>query len=296
MDPFIILIIIFSIIIVAIPVTYYVHWTRTYKKIRNSIEEEYEISIPQYVRVDKRNENHEDENYYVLGFPSYKSNGEIDWKESTIYVGEYMLSSTHPDTILNLVDDLRYVTNIKPCNEEKRKAQQAYEEKISKNRIDSIDDIVAMYEKDDAGFDTFLAEIFSQNGYTTKTVKRAKANGFAFTMEKDRLNIIVGSKCAAPSSLITPLMLQKLVNANGIVCANTLLFVTTGNFTSECIYYARSRNIALINGNTLFSMIKNTDKKILKEKISKEEYLPLEVSDLKKYMPEEIFEEYFTTQ
>ena len=105
--------------------------------------------------------------------------------------------------------------------------------------------------------------------------------------------MIVECKCYSINHKVGRPSIQKLVGANNIVSADRMVFVTTSDFSSAAIDYAKETGVELINGHKLMDLL---DKQgfIMKEKVEIDVMeCQLEVSDLYPYVPDDIFEKFF---
>lgn len=72
-----------------------------------------------------------------------------------------------------------------------------------------------------------------------------------------------------------------------------MIFITTSDFSSAAVSYAKETDVKLINGHDLMNLLNNQGF-LKKEKIEIDVMeCQLEVSDLYPYVPDDIYEDFF---
>lgn len=278
---------------------------QTYR--RTQFCNEYNIdSIPAKIIVKKRNSKSE-MNYYHLSYPYWeyskkdgtadlrRQDNEIIWQKSRLTVHEYELISIYPEDIISVVHKLRKIgITIELCAEERKKAKNIKHLKEILQQCNDIDYIISTYSQEPAGFELFCANLFEHMGYKAEVTPPTNDGGYDILLKGEKRKAIVECKCYSLDHKVGRPMVQKLVGANSVVCADHMIFVTTSEFSLPASQYARDLNIELIDGKALLNLIKlylypNSNKEI--EVTEKE--CRLTVTDLADYIPSDIYRKFY---
>lgn len=272
---------------------------------RTNFSRQYKITqIPKSVKVQKY--NNAKTYYFELNYPFWAvskedstadkrySNNKIIWKKSFLYVDKNKLSSDYPDDILKVVHLLREVNvHIEPNDLEKAKIARLKEEKEIFLRSAKIQEIVNFFSEKPTDFEKFCANLFRKMGYTAELTPPTNDGGYDILLTKENQKTIVECKCYQPKYNIGRPAIQKLVGANQITAADKMIFITTSDFSSGALTYAKKTGVDLINGLKLVELLKAQgfyqESKI---SIAPKEW-QLQVRDLRPYIPKDIYEEYF---
>ena len=245
-------------------------------------------------------------NHFFLGFPEWAvankdgtgdkriRNNRIIWNNSVLYIDEYVVETRRPDDMLDLVYDLRYKNAYIPmCLEEERKYNWLLAEKHFFNASQDIDGIIRYYETIPTEFEKLCAMLFGQLGFYAEVTQATNDGGYDIRIEKDGLVNLVECKCYAQSHKIGRPAIQKLVGANAVELANGLVFITTSDFTPRAKEYAKECGVQLVNGEGLLELLKDSGIFSQQEVIVFPEEWYLLGEDIKQYMAQDIYYDYF---
>lgn len=242
-------------------------------------------------------------NWFTLQYPSWlyskqdgcrdarRSGNRILWKNSLITIGNYNLVSKYPFDIVKTVQKLRLAGNtIDLCDEEIAIYQDLLQRR---NRVIELNNALSIYEQfqnDPVQFEYFCARLFESQGYRCQVTPPINDGGYDIAFSKGLEKGIIECKCFKPGNNVSRPAVQKLVGAN-MNDVDRLIFITTSSFTGAAIEYAAQKNVELIDGKKLLTMISHNSCHDSR-KISPSEY-HLQVSDLKRYVPFDIYNAYF---
>lgn len=281
------------------------------KKIINSISrkkfsEHYGVgSLPVSIKI-RKNQNQNEKNYFILNFPSWnvsKKDGTADkrikdnpiiWKQSALFIDNYCVISTKPYDLIEVVKRLRLQgIKIELCDEEKKKCEELLESKNKFILNNDINGIINFYSEKPSDFENLCAKMFERMGYTAKVTPPTNDGGYDILLTKGEDKVIVECKCYSIKNKVGRPIIQKLVGANTVVMANKMIFITTSDFSVEAVSYADEAGVELVNGEALMKLLhehKFFDRE--KTKINEADCY-LEITDLRRYVPEDIYLEYF---
>lgn len=274
--------------------------------VKDNFLDQYGIQeLPWSIKVRKKRKKAE-KNYYYLEYPCWtvsKKDGTADrrvkknsiiWGKSCLYVDNYLVFSKRPYDLIDTVKKLRLESiDIELCKEENKKRENILKKKEAFAHNTGIQNIVDYYSEKPTNFEVLCSEIFESQGYTTKLTPPTNDGGYDILLNKEKERVIVECKCYSINHKVGRPSIQKLVGANNIVSADRMVFVTTSDFSSAAIDYAKETGVELINGHKLMDLL---DKQgfIMKEKVEIDVMeCQLEVSDLYPYVPDDIFEKFF---
>ena len=273
--------------------------------LRKCFAEEYHISeLPEYAELVK-NESGYDKSY-TLAYPRWsfsnkdgtadnrRGRNEIIWRPSHLYLGSYLISTSRPDDMIDLVDMLRSSGSIiDPCNEEIYKYKTLLKRRELLNSNMTVKKIVSHYQDNPTGFEELCARMFKNLGYTTRVTPPTNDGGYDIWMKNEKGDYLVECKCYSISHKIGRPALQKLVGANVVENARKMLFITTSDFTPGALEYARECGVITINCNGLMRLLRQSGL-IADEDVSLTyKDWKLDVDDLEPHIPKDIYSYYF---
>lgn len=272
--------------------------------LRTEFCEEYGITeLPASVRI-YRQEQPADRNMYVLQYPFWlyrrqdgcrdarRSGNRIIWNDSSIFMKEFLLCSRYPFDIVRVVQNLRLAGNTIDLSDEEKVLRKELIQTRSKDRhLTSANEIYERYKDHPVQFEYFCARLFESKGYRCEVTSATNDGGYDISFKTGQETGIIECKCFKPGSSVSRPMIQKLVGAN-LSNADHLIFITTSTYTGAAMEYAALKDVELIDGKKLGTMIQPNSDQADSASISPSEY-HLQVSDLKRYVPSDIFDSYF---
>lgn len=294
-------------IVVCVDILIYLIWVFYIFLTKSKFSKKYGIDrLPQSIRIRKAKDNRSQRNHFVLKYPYWrisKQDGTADlrvkdnhviWRKSKLYIDSLMLVSTKPYDILQVVKELRSQGNrIDLCKEEKLKYDKIYKRKEAFSNNGSIQGIIDYYEEKPTNFEKLCAEIFNRMGYDSKVTSQTNDGGYDILLSKNNWSYIVECKCYSLRNKVGRPAIQKLVGANNVLSADGMIFITTSDFTENAITYAGETGVELINGYDLLCLL---DEYAFLEKSEIEVDMlecQLRVSDMRPYVPADIYKRYF---
>lgn len=274
--------------------------------IRKSFEKKYNIKIPFWQLKIRPKKKSVVQNHYELSYPYWyfsKKDGTADlrhtqnsicWQDSVLLVENYSVSSKRPYYILAIVKKLRDKgIYISPCREELQKYDFLKAQRQLYANSHSIQDIINHYSVMPTEFETFCAELFCKMGYTATVTPPTNDGGYDIWLEQSGNSAIVECKCYNSTHTVGRPLIQKLVGANSVLSANRMIFVTTSDFSSGAVEYAKETGVELINGVSLLVLLKHYGLVSSKSSVIYPSEWQLQIEDLKPYVPSDIYMEYF---
>lgn len=271
---------------------------------RRNFSKRYKIKkLPKSVKVKRKRKK--GNNYFILKFPYWfyskkdgtadlrKKDNKIIWNHSTLHINNFLVDSLNPYDLLYVVKQLRLQgVEIDLCEEEKRKYIELKKKNSVFHKNMDIQKMIDNYEEKPTDFEKFCAVLFDKMGYHTRVTPPSNDGGYDIVLLRNNEKTIVECKCYSLKNKIGRPALQKLVGANNIALADKMIFITTSSFSSYAVSYAREVGMELIDGCKLMQFLKEY---LFLEETSEininESYL--EISDMRSYVPKDIFEEYF---
>ena len=246
------------------------------------------------------------QNTYTLDYPYWAfskkdgtadlrhKNNSICWKNCFLYIDNFLVISNRPYQIIRLVETLRnqgaYIT---PCQEESQKIDALTKQYNAFSTNSSLRDIVDFYSDNPTRFEALCADLFQKMGYSAQVTPPTNDGGYDIVLTKDSSKTIVECKCYSVGHHIGRPTIQKLVGANSIAHADHMLFVTTSNYSSGAIEYAASSGVSLINGSELLKLLSTYGFLHKNDVTIAPSEWQLTVSDLKPYVPTDIYSRFF---
>lgn len=209
-------------------------------------------------------------NCYVLGYPYWrvpKKDGSADlrvrnngivWPGCQLYFESYTISMARPTEMTSLVQELRRNGfYIEMCQEEQQKFARMMLKKQVQMSMRSIENVISYYASTPTNFEKLCAEIFRMHGYEVYVTPPTNDGGYDLLLMHEGQRTIVECKCYALEHKIGRPLLQKLVGANSVAMAEHMLFITTSDFSSGAVAYARETGVELMNGEELLHMLED---------------------------------------
>ena len=218
----------------------------------------------------------------------------IIWQNSVLAVDKYLVTSKRPYHILSIVKELRFNgVYIPPCKEEQDQYDRVKTQKLIFANSHSIQDIVKQFSERPTEFETFCAELFQKMGYKATTTPPTNDGGYDIWLERDGKTTIVECKCYSETHSVGRPTIQKLVGANNVKGANTMLFITTSDFSSGAVNYAQEAGVELINGSHLLVLLKQYGMADKEKTIIQQSEWQMTMEDMELYVPADIYAKYF---
>lgn len=244
-------------------------------------------------------------NYYTLAFPHWSvskkdgtadlrvKNNHIVWRYSCLYLKNFCITSKEPYIMVCFVHKLRKSNIDIAKNElEINKYRAISNLRHLNSNIYSIGSIVSHFSSHPTDFEGYCANLFSRMGYNATVTPPTNDGGYDIFLERSGETAVVECKCYSSSNSIGRPALQKLYGANCIAKAKRLIFITTSQFSKNAVEYAEKTGIELIDGQQLISLL--TQYKIINHsEVNIDSHdCELTLSDLKPYIPSDIFKVY----
>ena len=275
------------------------------KTKRNRFSRRYRISkLPKGVKIKKNRRPRG--NRYILNYPFWansKKDGtadlrikdnEIIWDESFLYVDDAVLEFEKPYELLGVVKELRLRgVKIQLSKEEKEKYAKIKRKKDFFAQSSDIQKIIDHYEEHPTDFEKLCALLFQKMGYRTQVTAKSNDGGYDIILRSGQSKAIVECKCYSLGNKIGRPAIQKLVGANNIAMADGMVFITTSEFSSYAVSYAKEVGVELIDGHKLLRLFNEYLFLGEQEQGVYLEECYLDVSDMRPYVPEDIYEDYF---
>lgn len=272
---------------------------------RNRFSRKYQIhKLPKGVKVKKS--RRPKRNRYILNYPFWansKKDGtadlrirdnEIIWDKSFLFVDGAVLEFEKPYELLGVVKELRQKgVDIQLSKEEKEKYARLKRKKDFFAQSSDIQKIIDNYEEHPTDFEKLCALLFQKMGYHTQVTAKTNDGGYDIILWKNHSKAIVECKCYSAGNKIGRPAIQKLVGANNTALADGMVFITTSEFSSYAVSYAKEAGVELVDGRRLLQLLKEY---VFAGEQGQGVYLEdcyLEVSDMRPYVPEDIYEDYF---
>ncbi|MEF2575720.1 MAG: restriction endonuclease [Eisenbergiella sp.] len=246
------------------------------------------------------------DNYYIIKYPRWKKHkkdgtadlrvksNSIIWKKSELYFEKYKIISKRPYDIVYIVKELRSKgESIELCKEEKQKRERLLKNHQIFSESQNLNGIVDYYSSEPTRFEYMCAKLFECMGYHASVTPATNDGGYDIFLENEEETGIVECKCYMEGNNIGRPALQKLVGANSIQRADKMFFITTSEFSSVAKEYARSTGIVLIDGRRLLDLMAENGLFSQQEKELEDGEYQLEISDMKEYVPADIYKKYF---
>ena len=275
------------------------------KTKRNRFSRRYRISkLPKGVKIKKNRRPRG--NRYILNYPFWansKKDGtadlrikdnEIIWDESFLYVDDAVLEFEKPYELLGVVKELRLRgVKIQLSKEEKEKYAKIKRKKDFFAQSSDIQKIIDHYEEHPTDFEKLCALLFQKMGYRTQVTAKSNDGGYEIILRSGQSKAIVECKCYSLGNKIGRPAIQKLVGANNIAMADGMVFITTSEFSSYAVSYAKEVGVERIDGHKLLRLFNEYLFLGEQEQGVYLEECYLDMSDMRPYVPEDIYEDYF---
>lgn len=262
--------------------------------------------LPRSIKIKRLKNGEKQRNHFVLKYPYWENskkdgtadrrikNNVIIWRNSKLYIDMLMLTSLDPCDILYVVRELRSTgIDIDLCKEERSKYNKIYKRKEAFTHNGSIQDIINYYEEKPTDFERLCAELFNRMGYESKVTPKTNDGGYDILLSQNSQRTIVECKCYSMKYKIGRPAVQKLVGANSTILADRMIFITTSNFSENAVIYANETDVELINGCKLLELLTKYDFLEQQEIEVDMSECQLEVSDMRSYIPKDIYRRYF---
>lgn len=123
----------------------------------------------------------------------------------------------------------------------------------------SASELYRRFKDDPTAFEQWCAELMGLYGHRTEVTPPTNDGGLDVRMFKGRSKAIAECKCYRPYASpkvqkVGRELVQKLVGANAVEQADSLVFMTTSTYTSTATRYAEEQNILLLSGDDLVRM------------------------------------------
>ncbi len=274
---------------------------------RKCFEKEYGIKeLPKSIKVQSRKDSSKNRNYYIFSYPYWYNskkdgtadlrikNNRIIWPKNFLYIKDKQLISNRPYDLLDIIRQLRlHNIPIDLSHEEQKKYQYIYERKRMLSQKQNIELIIQYYSVKPTEFEKLCADLFISMGYKVKLTPPTNDGGYDIILSDNGKVSIVECKCYALNHKIGRPAIQKLVGANYIVQANEMIFITTSDFTTAAITYAKEANVKLIDGVLLINLLNQyvfNNKEEVKVSINEWQF---NLYDMRQFVPEDIYNSYF---
>lgn len=275
------------------------------KTKRNRFSRRYRIrKLPKGVKIKKSRRPRR--NRYILNYPFWansKKDGtadlrirdnEIIWDKSFLFVDGAVLEFEKPYELLGVVKDLRRQgVEIQLSKEEKEKYARLKRKKDFFAQSLDIQKIIDNYEERPTDFEKLCALLFQRMGYRTLVTAKSNDGGYDIILWKGQSKAIVECKCYSMGNKIGRPAIQKLVGANNTALADGMVFITTSEFSSYAVSYAKEADVELVDGHRLLNLLNEYVFLGEQERGVHMEECYLEVADMRPYVPEDIYEDYF---
>jgi restriction system protein len=171
-------------------------------------------------------------------------------------IGGWRIEGTDPFTFYDMINAIRAAgSTVGYSAEEQAKRLAEAQHMRSHRQIATIDGIIAQFTATPTDFEPFCADLFRGLGYTAQTTPPTRDGGFDIRLRReDGRTAIVECKCFDRHHHVGRPIIQKLIGANTVGHADTMMVVTTSSFSSDAIDFARDSGVELLDGNRLVAL------------------------------------------
>lgn len=156
--------------------------------------------------------------------------------------------------------------------------------------MNSINNLIASFAENPYDFEEFCVKLYQKMGFQAEVTARINDGGYDIILDyPSGEKGIVECKCYSRAHSVGRPLIQKLVGANQVVKAEHMIFITTSNYSSAAIEYAKESCVELVDGNKLLDW---THQYIRPEDIEltvETEEWALKPADIKQYIPSDIY-------
>ncbi|MBQ7093618.1 MAG: restriction endonuclease, partial [Clostridia bacterium] len=128
-----------------------------------------------------------------------------------------------------------------------------YEMEMRKEQ--TIESLINEYHDRPTDFEEYVADLFRFKGFEAKVTPATNDIGKDIVMHKDGKTYVVEVKLYAIHNKINREKIHKLHSAMWDSHADYAIFVTTSDYLSTAVEFAKRNNIILVNGSKLIKMI-----------------------------------------
>ena len=285
-------------------VVYSLYWFVKRFILKKIFKKKYKLRfIPTSVHVYKSKSN---KNYFELHCPFWlysKSNGTKDlrynqnyivWKESFLYFNEYKITTKKTYDMIWLVNQLReqgYDTGL--CDEEKKKLlliEKEKQEVVLQNELHKL--VVTCLNNSDY-FKEIVEGLFAKQEYEIDDVKQDDQRTLEINGKNQNENVYIYCKIYNLKTEIGGDEMKSFIEYAEDICADKIIYLTNTKFSSQAKSLANKTFINLIDGKSFITTLGHLKLiNIPKVCVEDKEY-QLSKDDIKKYIPEDIFEKFF---
>lgn len=241
------------------------------RRIRETFSNAYDIAIPDEIALEYDGNIAEGgNNYLIISFPHWRY-ANLDGTRNHVRVGngiECDVSEFHcngwsaycksPLDMYHFVLDARqHGLPIPLCEEEEDKKSDVKHSYITSLVENKIDAIIDKFSPNPTDFEGYCAKLFENLGYEAEVTPPIADGGYDIKLTaKNGQKALVECKCFAQNHKVGRPLLQKLSGANSTENVDTLIFITTSDYSKPAIVYAQEVGMKLINGTQLLNLRK----------------------------------------
>ena len=248
-------------------------------------------------------------NCFRLSFPHWlyrNKDGSRDLRRSgnsirqgrcVLDVDTYRIACESPIHLVWLVNALRAKgVSIDRCFQEEKKYQLVAERSRLVQEYETIASIREKSRGNERDFEFYCAQLYRAAGWDA-TVTPGSGDGGCDIELRDETGLaaIVECKCWNAEHKVGRPVIQKLFGANATFNAPRMIFVTTSDFSSEAIEYARVTGVELVNGRELLRMAQSAFMASESTRSLSDREWELNRTDLLRYYPPDYPPERFET-
>ena len=239
------------------------------RQLKEEFSRTYDVSIPDNIEVEYQVGSINDD-YLLISFPHWIY-ANLDGTRNHVRVGnriECDLSEFHCNGwnayCKSPVDMYHFVLTLRQnglpiplCEEEAEKKEEVRNSYLSTLVENKIDAIIDKFSPNPTDFEGYCANLFENLGYDAEVTPPIADGGYDIKLTASNgQKALVECKCFAQSHKVGRPLLQKLNGANGTEHVDTLIFITTSDYSKPAIAYAKEVGMKLINGTQLLNLRK----------------------------------------
>lgn len=272
-----------------------------YHHLRKEFMKKYSLDyLPSSIKIHKIKPK--EKNYYTMYFPHWiyankdgsrdkrRKNNTIYYPGCILYVDQFFIMINNPNIMIQLVNILRkHHVQIQKNKYEKKKEENLLKEKERNRKLINVNNLIDRFKDNPYEFESYCAQLYQIMGVDVEQTSNSNDGGYDLILHyQNGEKGLVECKCYNTSKIGRPLI-QKLVGANQIVGAKSLIYITTSDYSVSAREYAEEIGVELINGIELMNLIDRYMRPgQTKVTLNRNEW-SLCKEDLKPYVPEDIY-------
>ena len=187
-----------------------------------------------------------------------RKDNDLIYRKSHLAVGRFSVVCSEPILMVWLVRELRKRgIEIARIEAERVKFQEVVRHRNRVRNNQSLQAILRSFSMRPSEFEEYCADLFRSEGYQAEVTPPTNDGGYDIQLIDDAgCSVLVECKLYGLEHKVDRPLIQKLVGANAVECADRMMFVTTSSFTPGAQDYARKTAVELIDGERLMRMVR----------------------------------------